>query len=107
VISTIKKYGKYVVVLLVAAGAIVLWVAIKRWIKSKDKPTDDGSAGLANILNETKAKMQEANQVSVVEIVAARTEETTIKTRLAEVVKIEDPQERRDKLLALYQEVSK
>lgn len=106
-IPTIKKYGKYVAILVVAAAAIVLWVAIKRWVKGKDKPTDDGSAGLAKVLNETKAKMTEASQVATVEIAAARTEEATIKTRLAEVVQIENPQERRDKLLALYQEVSK
>jgi len=106
-IPTIKKYLTYIIVLVVAVVAVVLWVTVKRWIKGRDKPTDDGSAGLANILNETKAKMTEASQISQVEIVAARTKETSVKTRLAEVTKIADPQDRRDKLLALYQEVAK
>lgn len=101
----IKKYGKYILIILAAAGLVALWITIRRWFPKKDQ-TGEAINGLRDVLQETGAQMIEANQQATVEIAAARDKENKVKGKLTEVVAIKDKGERRQGLADLYKEVS-
>ena len=104
---TVKKYAKYAAILLVGAAVIVLYVAVKSWLKKKPEGPDEGAETLKGVITEIGSKMTEANHQATVEIAAARDEENTVKTKLEQAMKVEDKAERRRQLADLYEEVSK
>ena len=105
---TIKKYGKYALIILLGAGAIVLFVMVRSWWKKRGK-ADDGSEHverLADVINEIGEQMTEANHQAEVEIAAARSEEAALKGKLKKAVATTNKRERRRQLAELYAEVS-
>ena len=106
---TIKKYGKYALILLLGVGAVVLFVLVRSWLKKRGE-ADDGSEHvekLADVINEIGAQMTEAKHQAKVEIEAARAEESVLKATLKEVVSTTDKKTRRKRLADLYAEVSR
>jgi len=104
---TLKKYLKYALIVLAGIALVALWFAWQSW---KKKTTGDGgmtkeTETLKTVVTEIGAKMTEADQQATVEIAAARSEDAATKTKLAEIVKIGDKVERRQKLTDLYKQV--
>lgn len=105
---TIKKYGKYVLILLIGVGAIVLFLAVRSWLKKREL-ADDGSEHvqqLGDVINGIKGNMAEANKQAEVEIAVSKSAEAGHKAELAEVVKIKSKPERRKRMTELYSKVS-
>jgi len=106
---TIKKYGKYIVILGIGVLVVVAWVTVKQWLKKKQKDDaglTEGTEKLKDVIVEIKDQMTEANQQAAIEIAAGRSEETETKAKLSEVTKIKNKTERRQKLADLYKEVT-
>lgn len=105
---TIKKYGKYVLIVLLGVGAIILFLLIRSWLKKREQ-ADDGSEHvqkLGDVIDGIKGNMAEANKQAEVEIAVSKSTEAGHKTELAEVVKIKDKPERRKRMAELYSKVS-
>ena len=106
-LATVKKYGKYVLIILIGIILIAFWIAFQSWRKKADPDAGvtEGTERLKDVTNEIGAQLTEANQQATVEVAAARASEDKTKTKLKEVIKIKNKVERRNKLSALYSEV--
>lgn len=105
---TIKKYGKYALIILLGVGAIILFLLIRSWLKKREQ-ADDGSEHvqqLGDVIDGIKDNLAAANKQAEVEIAVSKSEEAGHKVELAEVVKIKDKPERRKRLAELYAKVS-
>ncbi len=104
---TIKKYVKYVAIILVGIGALILAILIYSWLKKKSV-ADDGSVHvqkLGDVVTEIGSQLNEAHVQAEVEIAAGRDDETVTKEELKKVVAIKDKKERRQKLTEMYAKV--
>lgn len=100
----IKKYGKYLIILL---PAILIGIYV---IFFRKKPTtvDDGSKetnALKDHINEIKDQLTEAHQQAAIEVAVAKTKNEEVKKKLEETTSIEDDEARRAKLLDLFDSV--
>jgi thiamine biosynthesis lipoprotein ApbE len=102
---TIKKYATYVAVVIVGILVVVGCVFFNGRRKEDDGALTQGTELLKGVVAEIGQKMDDANQQAAVEIVAARTEDASVKAQLSEVIKINDKAERRQKLSDLYKQV--
>ncbi len=102
---TIKKYLKYVVIILIAILAIVVFFMIRTWWKKRIK-ADDGTEHvlkLGDVIGEIQAQFTEANQQAEIEISAGRSEEQDLKDELELALLIKDKPKRRARMVELYE----
>lgn len=105
---TIKKWGKYLLIILLGVGAIILFLLIRSWLKKKGT-ADDGSEHvqkLEDVINGIKSNLDAADKQAKVEIAVSKSEESAHKEELAEIVKIKSKPERRKRMAELYQKVA-
>lgn len=94
---------RYVKTFLAICGGVAAVMAALLW--RRRSPTR-GKA-LQAAVRETKETIEEARQVAVVEMSAARRKEAVMKQRLRGVTAITDKARRREELLRLYEEASR
>jgi len=105
----IKKYWKYLGILLLGILSIILYVMVTRWLE-KRKHADDGSAEVQDLqgrLDEIGSQLKEAEHQAAVEVAVARSGEEKDKKELKETVALRDKTKRRERLVNLYSRVSR
>jgi len=99
-IPRLKCWSKYLVVLLVGAVSILLVFLLSRKSRARISEVQDIARSISQSLGA-------ANQQAVLEIQAARMRDERLRERIRQVSRMKDPKARRERLLALYHEVSK
>ncbi len=102
----IKKYAKYIVIILVGIFAVIAWIMISSWWKklkaNENAGMSEGTETLTGVITEIGGKMTEADHQASVEIAVARGNENVTKGQLKETVGMKDKTKRRENLAAMY-----
>ena len=84
----LKKWGKYVLIILIGIAAVVLFLMIRTWLKKREQ-AEDGTEHvqqLGNVIDGIRGDLTMANHQAEVEIAVSRSEEEALKGELATVV---------------------
>jgi len=93
-----KKWGKYIIIILVALFVLAYFIFFKKDDETNNVEISDK---LQKGLKEVKEKLEEASNQAVVETIIAKKEHIETKKQLNEISKIKDKNERRSKLADL------
>lgn len=100
-IPSIKKYAKYVGIVVAGVFLVLGYVFITSWLK-RTRIGGEGLSGrtenLKDVLNEVGNKMSEAKMQADVEVAVARGKEQALKEELRDVVNLKDRRLRRHRL---------
>jgi len=105
----LKKYGKYIGILVLGILGVVLYVMVTSWLRKRGS-ADNGAEHVEDLqgkLTEIRAKLTEADQQAAVEVATARSGEAKDKEELKRVVKMPNKVKRRKAMVDLYNRVGK